>query len=137
MFDWTGLEIDRSASSTMAAPTNTVSYVECFLSLCTLEWLRTDILEGFVTLAGGEYEDQIRVSRTALVNHTSHLSNFDLQCLCVYLIRILRTRPDNDRILIPAMEVVNFLFEAGITWRLEQEGFGYVSIFHIKTPSFS
>ena len=115
----------------MVAVTDTVAYFERILSLCKLEWLSMAVLEGFVTTAGGQYEDQIRVSRTALINHTSRLSDSELQLFCVYLVRILRNHFDNDRLVIPAMEVISFLFEAGITVRLEREGFGCVLTFHL------
>ena len=111
---------------TKVAITNTIAYFERILSLCKLEWVRLAVLEGFVTTAGGEYEDQIQVSRAALINYASRLSDSELQFFCTYLVRILRNHSKNDRLLIPAMEVISFLFEAGLTIRLEQEGFGCI-----------
>jgi hypothetical protein len=74
------------------------------------EWF-SEMLEGYVGSADTGSEELVRNSRAALAAYCNS-GNTDLVCLT--LLDILRKNIGNDRILVPAMEVINFLFDVRI-----------------------
>lgn len=86
-------------------------------------WLRLPLLEGYVTSAGVGSEKLLRASRLALVDYLEcALPEARALNLCNDLTELLGRRLSNDRLAIPILEVLSFLFDAGVL-----EGFGDVS----------
>ena len=84
------------------------------------------VLEGFVTTAGAGSESLLQASRSALIHFVSTLTDEELREYSGWLLDITRDNTTNDRILIPTMEVINFLLEAGALHRLQSGPFEYV-----------
>jgi hypothetical protein len=75
-----------------------------------------ELLEGFISSADTGSEDVVRASRTALAEYCEN----DVQNLSIVsrsLYSILKRNLKNDRILVPAMEVLGFLFDYQIMQR--------------------
>lgn len=89
-------------------------YFEQMLSLYSLGYLRMSLLEGYVSAAGAGSDSLLRSSRVALVSYAEQLSATDLMKFCDYLGNIIGQNLSNDRILVPALVVVGFLFDAGV-----------------------
>lgn len=70
------------------------------------------MLEGYVSSADTGSEDLVRVSRAALADFCEEANNIDLVCLALF--EVLKKNVGNDRILVPTLEVMGFLFDAGV-----------------------
>jgi tubulin-specific chaperone D len=86
------------------------------------QW-RLELFEGLVSSADTGSEDLIRVSRAALVNFCDRKSArgenlhdlMDLKAfVCESLFEVAKRNISNDRVLVPTLEVMSFLFDAGI-----------------------
>lgn len=86
------------------------------------QW-RLELFEGLVSSADTGSEDLIRVSRAALANFcngkTSRgenlYSQMDLKSfVCESLFEVAKKNISNDRVLVPTLEVMSFLFDIGI-----------------------
>jgi tubulin-specific chaperone D len=86
------------------------------------QW-RLELFEGLVSSADTGSEDLIRVSRAALANFcygkTTRCDNLhdqiDLKVfVCESLFEVAKRNISNDRVLVPALEVMSFLFDAGV-----------------------
>lgn len=74
-----------------------------------IEW-HEDLLEGFINSADTGSEDLVRASRAALAEYCE--SNDDNpNIVCGGLFAIMKRSLKNDRIVVPAMEVMGFLFD--------------------------
>jgi hypothetical protein len=73
-------------------------------------------MEGLVTSADTGSSDLIRISRASLVDfcHSDSDRNGRSHLICVTLVELMRKHMTNDRILVPVMEVLAFLFDAGV-----------------------
>lgn len=58
-----------------------------------------------------------------MVEHAERLSVADLVALCHDLIQIVREHLTDDRLTIPALEVIAFLFDAGQFQRIDDAQF--------------
>ena len=105
------------------AQTSSVEYFQQLLLLRSADWVRFSLLEGYVTSAGVGSESLLRASRAALVDYAEHLSITDLVALCQDLIEIIRQHIADDRLIVPALEVVAFLFDAGQFQRINDVEF--------------
>jgi hypothetical protein len=74
------------------------------------QWI-LEMLEGLVTSADTGAEELIRASRAALVDFVEK-GHIDL--VCSSLLSVARRNLDNDRVLVPALEVMGFMFDTGI-----------------------
>lgn len=72
------------------------------------------LLEGYVSAAGAGSDSLLRSSRFALVTCAEKLSTTDLIQFCDHLSTIIGQNLSNDRISIPILLVVGFLFDAGV-----------------------
>ncbi|KAG0649301.1 Tubulin-folding cofactor D [Hyphodiscus hymeniophilus] len=79
------------------------------------QW-QDNLLEGLVTSADTGSEDLVRASRAALAEFCE-IDNAKLDSICVSLISIMKRNLKNDRVLVPTMEVVGYLFEYRIMQR--------------------
>ncbi len=52
-----------------------------------------------------------------------------LSILCTYLTDLIRENISNDRLAVPTLEFVAFLFEAGVLQRLRDQDFAWRSLF--------
>jgi hypothetical protein len=82
-----------------------------------------DLFEGLVSSADTGSEDLIRVSRAALANFCeckpsrgeSLHDQMDLKgFVCESLFEVAKRNISNDRVLVPTLEVMSFLLDAGI-----------------------
>ena len=105
------------------ASVSSTSYFYRLLRLSSQSWIKYHLLSGFVTSAGTGSESLVQVSRTALIRYTAELSQANIHDFFTSLVDIIRNNLNEDRLLIPAMEVLSFLFEAGVTTRLQQDIF--------------
>lgn len=89
-------------------------YFEQMLSLYSVGYLRVSLLEGYVSAAGAGSDSLLRSSRLALVLYAEQFSATDLIQFCNYLSSIVGQNLTNDRILVPTLVVIGFLFDAGV-----------------------
>jgi hypothetical protein len=104
------------------------------------------VLEGYCSSAGMGSEAVVRASRSALQDYLDSLvidntipevQKPTLAQVCSSLCDIVRNFLDNDRVLVPVLEVIGFLLDVGIIQRFSDEQFKYVfdvcSSFHFLT----
>lgn len=112
-------------------------YFEWLLDLQVNDWLifphlnhhsarwSLQLLEGYVLSADTGSEDLIRSSRSALVafceqakDISKAMSNDEFSTptdfICSSLLEVAKKNATNDRVLVPALEVMSYLFDAGI-----------------------
>lgn len=71
-----------------------------------------ELLAGFVTSADTGNEDLVIASRAALSDYCeANQENLDL--VCQGLFQNLKTRQGQDRVLVPTLEIIAFLFHVG------------------------
>lgn len=113
--------------------TSTIEYFLQLLSLCsqtsTQDWIRKPLLEGYVTSAGAGSESLLGASRAAFNLYTESSDLTTLATLCTYLTDLLRDNISNDRLAVPILEFVAFLFEAGVLQRLRDQDFAWKRLF--------
>ncbi|MCJ1465433.1 hypothetical protein MMC07_004051 [Pseudocyphellaria aurata] len=94
--------------------TSSSIYFDQMISLYSLGYLRVSLLEGYVSAAGAGSDSLLRSSRFALVSYAEQFSTKDLIQFCDHLSTVIGQNLSNDRILVPALLVVGFLFDAGV-----------------------
>ena len=99
----------------------TAEYYSQLLSLWSFEWMREALLQGYVTSAGGGSESLMQTSRAALALRIEQFSSSDVIHLSKHLIVIMQKNISNDRILAPALNVLDFLFDIRVLQTLENE----------------
>lgn len=82
------------------------------------------LFNGYVTSAGSGSESVLQASREAFVAYTVGCSPFELATYCTNIVNIVQDNPSNDRLVVPAVEFLGFLFDAGVLPRLAEERFG-------------
>jgi len=82
------------------------------------EWM-SELMAGFVTSADTGNEDLVIASRDALVEYCNE-SQEHLNRISNTLIANLKQRQGEDRIIVPTLEIIAFLFYAGIFARSTQ-----------------
>ena len=125
--------------------TSTIEYFLQFLSLCseplTRDWIRKPILEGYVTSAGAGSESLLGASRAAFTSYTELLDLAEIATMCTDLTDLIQENIPNDRLLVPTLEFVAFLFEADVLQRLRDQDFAWKRLFtevrkaHFKSGS--
>ncbi|KAK7417550.1 hypothetical protein QQX98_004515 [Neonectria punicea] len=75
-------------------------------------WM-AELLAGFVTSADTGNEDLVIASRAALSDYCE-ASHENLEVICQALLRNLKTRQGQDRVLVPTLEISAFLFHVGL-----------------------
>lgn len=110
-----------------------MEYFRQLLSLCshhlTQGWIRKPLLEGYVTSAGAGSESLLRASRAAFVLFAEPLDLGTLATHCTYLTDLIRENTTNDRLAVPTLEFVAFLFEASVLQRLRDQDFAWKRLF--------
>jgi tubulin-specific chaperone D len=113
-------------------------YFRWLLDLQTHDWLNLpfftyepsqwhiELFEGLVTSADTGSEDLIRVSRAALADF-SELGELKVESssrqgdaahfVCEGLFQVAKKNITNDRVLVPTLEVMSYLFDVGIMQR--------------------
>ncbi|RDL35861.1 uncharacterized protein BP5553_06473 [Venustampulla echinocandica] len=77
-------------------------------------WL-IDLLEGYVLSADTGSQDLVRTSRAALVQFCDEQSPLgNAETVCTALFQVLKNNISNDRVLVPTLEVISFLFDMDI-----------------------
>ena len=130
----TGYLVDCSKSLISdSSQTSTIEYFLQFLSLCsepsTQDWIRMPLLEGYVTSAGAGSESLLGASRAAFTSDTELLDLAKLATICTDLTDLIRENISNDRLAVPTLEFVAFLFEADVLQRLRDEDFAWKRLF--------
>lgn len=105
---------------------NSQAYFEMLLRLPALEEKSVDLnwlllMQGYVTSAHAGSENIINASRVALASACAQYPVVLVDKICDSLWNILRDRSTNDRIIVSVLEVIVFLFDAGIIHQLEDE----------------
>lgn len=99
-------------------------YFRHFLSLSTIPEFCRDILEDLAVTASSGSESLLVASRAALAAHAEEIMPSQLDELCCTLVDMIKSNVAddkvsvNDRLLIPAMDALGFLFEIGVMERL-------------------
>lgn len=75
-----------------------------------------ELLAGYVTSADTGNEDLVIASRAALTEYC-HGSQENLDQVCTSLLRNLKARQGQDRVIVPTLEIIAFLFSVGIYQR--------------------
>lgn len=101
--------------------TSSVKYFRQLLFLTTLEWARKPFLEGFVTSAGTGSETLVQASRSAFVQYAATLPSEESHELCMAAIDIFMENAANERLIVPTMEFLVFLFDAHLLQALMSE----------------
>jgi Tubulin folding cofactor D C terminal len=134
-FDFLGSRTGSSTTEFSTFSTSSKQYFLFLLNLQTGDWLThgppyrvetvdwtREFMEGYITSADTGAEDLIRASRAALAEFCE-AGNTHI----VYdaLVRILEKQlrhdqaPNEDRVVVPCLEVVSFLFDAGLLQSLQ------------------
>lgn len=79
------------------------------------EWM-AEVLTGYVTSADTGNEDLVIASRAALTSYCD-ASQENLDRVCASLLRNMKLRQGQDRIVVPTLEITAFLFSVGIYQR--------------------
>ncbi len=103
--------------------TSTEPYFLQLLPLCSLPWIATPLLRGYLSSSGAGSESLLRSSRAALVHYTEQLPTHSFIAFCKTFTAIIHDNISNDRILLPALDTLGFLFDAGIMQRLNPDSF--------------
>ncbi|CAN8103059.1 unnamed protein product [Discula destructiva] len=106
-------------------------YFKFLLDLLTSNWLLSaftpdaqpdlnvwidELLAGYVTSADTGNEDLVIASRAALTSYCD-ASQENLDRVCASLLRNLKTRQGQDRVVVPTLEITAFLFAVGVYQR--------------------
>lgn len=75
-------------------------------------WM-AELLAGFVSSADTGSEDIVIASRAALCDHCEESAE-NLAGVCRALVLNLRTRQGQDRVVVPTLEIIAFLFHVGL-----------------------
>lgn len=123
--------VRRSSSQLKTLTFSSQTYFTFLLGLLTSDSLRDafkdealadpekwmdQLLAGYVTSADTGNEDLVIASRAALTEYC-HASQDGLDRVCTSLLRNLKARQGQDRVLVPTLEVIAFLFSVGIYQR--------------------
>lgn len=109
-------------------PSSSQEYFRSLLDMMDGEMLETafgahwrlELFEGYVTSADTGAEDVVRASRAALAAFCEDgKEHTDL--VCKTLFEVATKNIENDRVLVPTMEVMSFLFDVQILQRTEVE----------------
>lgn len=107
------------------------SYFQLLLNLLNADWLQEpfdreagandhswmdELLAGYVTSADTGNEDLVIASRAALISHCD-AGQANLDRVCGSLLRNLKARQGQDRVVVPTLEIIAFLFSAGVYQR--------------------
>lgn len=113
--------------------TSAIDYFLQLLSLCphqlTQDWVRKPLLGGYVTSGGAGSESLLGASRAAFVMFAESLNLAALSVLCTFLTDLIQENISNDRLAVPTLEFVAFLFEAGVLQRLREQDFAWRRLF--------
>ena len=94
------------------------------MSFCREEWTRVPLVNGYVTSAGSGSESVLQASREAFVTYTVGCLPSELATYCSNIVNIVQNNLSNDRLVVPTVEFLGFLFDAGVLIRLAEESFG-------------
>ncbi|KAK3324304.1 tubulin folding cofactor D C terminal-domain-containing protein [Cercophora scortea] len=78
----------------------------------TGRWME-ELMAGFVSSADTGNEELVIAARAALCDFCEQ-SQANADAVCIALVRNLKTRQGQDRVLVPTLEVLAFLFQVGI-----------------------
>ena len=78
-----------------------------------------ELLAGYVSSADTGNEDLVIASRAALTEFCE-VSSDNLDAVCTALLRNLGNRQGQDRVIVPTLEIVAFLFRCGIYGRCRE-----------------
>ena len=104
-----------------------VSSVEYYLQvvgLCSIDWVKTSLLEGLVTSMGAGSEPILCASRAALVAYLEDVDRSELMTFWQSVSGILRNNTSNERLVVPVLEVLAFLLETEIFDQLGDDFLG-------------
>lgn len=121
----------RASSRLTRLTFSSQTYFEFLLNLLTSKWLlesftasresfsdkwMDELLTGYVTSADTGNEELVIASRAALSSHCD-ASKENLERVCTSLLRNLKVRQGQDRIIVATLEITAYLFSVGIYQR--------------------
>lgn len=124
-------KLRRPSSQLSRLTFSSQSYFQFLLNLFSAGWLQApfdreadadeeswtdELLAGYVTSADTGNEDLVIASRAALTSHCE-ANQVNLDRVCTSLLRNLKARQGQDRVVVPTLEIVAFLFSVGIYQR--------------------
>ena len=96
------------------------SYFLIFLRMSTVSLAGTEILKGFVTCAGSSAPNAtLQAARAALSQYAA--TSVEVLDMIASALKTFIEEKQPDRILIPSMEVLGYLFSTGALDKLEGE----------------
>ncbi|CAG8486755.1 6341_t:CDS:2 [Paraglomus brasilianum] len=106
------------------------------IQLLVLPEYRFDLLAGLVVAAGGMTESLVRYSSATLIKYASSLppfatdtSSISLLDFANALLEVFRVYGKQDRVVVPLLEVIDLLFEAGALQKGIDCGFDFQELF--------
>lgn len=109
------------------------------VKLLVIPEFRFDLLTGLIVAAGGMTESLVRYSSATLIEYANLLPNnssiissseFSIIDFAKSLLDIAKYSEKQDRILVPLLETVDFLFEAGTLQKITNEDeFNFLELF--------
>ncbi|MCJ1390931.1 hypothetical protein MMC18_003792 [Xylographa bjoerkii] len=106
-------DIESSLTFSDVGQVSSVAYYLHLMSLSSIQWLRQPLLRGIVTSAGAGSEAILFASRAAIVQTMERTPPDELPPIWNCLQSILQTEIQNERLVVPVLEVLGFLLAAG------------------------
>jgi hypothetical protein len=94
--------------------TSTFDYFFQVISLLSIAAIRIPLMEGLVSATGVGSDAILRASREALFAYLEQSSPLRLVTVCEAFISLLQTHMENDRLLVPILEVLGFLLDMNV-----------------------
>ena len=119
----------EQASNLQKLRSSSAEYFRFLLNLQTNYWLAAapfeetwtlEMLQGYVTSADTGNEDLVRASRMALAAFCE-TGEKERELVCGGLFRVLMSNKGNDRVEVPTLEVIGFLFDVRV---IQKSGIG-------------
>lgn len=119
------------SSQLMKSTFSSKTYFRFLLDILTNDWLHEtissavkqnpegwmdELMTGYVTSADTGNEDLVIASRAALADYCESTSE-NLNGVCMALLRNMKSRQGQDRIIVPTLEIISFLFSVGVFQR--------------------
>ncbi|KAH6882251.1 tubulin folding cofactor D C terminal-domain-containing protein [Alternaria rosae] len=129
------LQLREAGAATADEVSSRTYFLNALMSLQTAKTLtiREAICVGFVSSAGMGSESVVQNSRAALLDFvdilqdedTSDVAQFALIDFANCVVTLLKNNITNDRVLLPLLEVVAFLFDMQVMQRLQSTSFNF------------
>ncbi|MCJ1383831.1 hypothetical protein MMC17_006945 [Xylographa soralifera] len=107
-------DMELSLAFSDVGQVSSVAYYLQLMSLSSMQWLRRSLFEGIVTSAGAGSETILLASRAAIVHTMEGIPLEERATLWDCLLSILQSGIQNERLVVPVLEVLGFLLATGL-----------------------